>query len=459
MGKKGEDAAGAAPHEEGAAALSSKGEAASGVLSLLGERDRVRGSSQTLEVKIWAAQSRLERGGAAGTVLSLADKTLRADIGALPLRPGQPRRYDLWIAVPDVTPPGLYRGAFGIAQDRAARVAIEIEVLPVTLPPVAKPAGFYLDEAPQWNWFWGLQERRKDQLACDLQFLESLGITGNAPALTAPFGEGMDTFLSDMELASAARNAAPWLAYAAAKRVAARVGPVESAYFLRDAEERAKAAGLVPPVWSVADEPSNADARGFNLRGWVEALRRAVPGIRLGAQLNASADAKLAPLFDVAIVNQGFGTDAADIARTKSSGPEVWLYNTGRFRATAGLWLWLTEASRYIQWHARMPTADPFDPLDGRESDIQMFLPSVEACPAQPDIDRGVFEMAEGLTDQRWLLWLTGQHSAEAEGLAEGLRRRLGGRFERAGALANSDLDAIRDSIAALARKRKLSQK
>jgi hypothetical protein len=412
----------------------------------------------SLDVKVWASQRRLERGGAAGSVLTLAGNTLRADIGAMPLEPGLPRRYDLWVAVPAGTPPGLYRGAFGIAQERAAGVPIEIEVLPVTLPPVTKPAGFYLDEAPQWNWFWGMNERRKDQLACDLRFLEALGITGNAPALTAPIGEGADAFLSDMQMANAAHNATPWLAYAAAKRVAGRVGPVESASFLREAEARARAAGLVPPLWSVADEPGNADARGFNLAGWVQALRTGVPGIKLGAQLNTPADARLAPLFDTVIVNQGYGADAVDIARTKHSGPEVWLYNTGRLRATAGLWLWQTAATRYIQWHARMPTADPFDPLDGREADVQMFLPSVEACPAQPDINRAIFEMAEGLNDQRWLLWLAGQQSPEAAALAGDLQQRFGGRFEKAAALENPDLEAIRDSIVKLARETKLSQ-
>ena len=211
----------------------------------------------------------------------------------------------------------------------------------------------------------------------------------------------------------------------------------------------------MPPVWSVADEPSNAAAQGLNVRGWVQALRERAPGIKLGAQLNSAADRELAPLFDVAIINQGFGIDAATISTLKSRGPDVWLYNTGAYRATAGLWLWLTDASRYVQWHARMPAADPFDPLDGREADVQIFMPSAEACPVQPNLSRAIFDMADGVTDQRWLLWLDTQHTAEAETLARDLRSKIHGLFSEAAALSGRDLDAIRGSIIDLARKTK----
>lgn len=410
-----------------------------------------------LGARIWAAQRRLERQAASDTVLTLADNMLRADTSALPLRHGKSRRYDLWITVPAGAPPGLYKGTLGIAQTNPGQIPIEIEVLPVSLPPLAKAAGFYLDASPQWGWFWGLNVRRKEQLACDLKFLESFGILGNAPALAAPIAEGREEFLADMEIAAASHTAAPWLAYSAAKEVYARVGAEESAAFLKDAEASVKKAGLPPPIWSVADEPSNADSRGFNLQAWVNALRAGVPGILLGAQLNTPADAKLAPTFDVAIINQGFGIDEATISGLKHSGPDVWLYNTGLPRATAGLWLWLTEASRYVQWHARMPTADPFDPLDGREGDVQMILPSAEACTKQPNIHRDLLRMADGLTDQRWLLWLSAQKGAEAEALHKSLRQKFGGRFERVSSLTAQDLDTIRGSIIDLARKAKLS--
>jgi hypothetical protein len=413
----------------------------------------------SLHTLAWAAQRRLERNGASGTTLTLGDSTLSPDLTALPLRAGEMRRYDLWISVPDGTSPGVYRGAFGIAQDPSVRIPIAVEVLPVTLPKAAKPAGFYLEEAPQWSFFWGQKESRRQQLACDLRLLESLGIAGNAPALAMPFAEDEETFLKDMQAAALAHNQPPWLAYSAAKRIAARVGPFESADILKRAEARLRDAGLVPPVWSIADEPSNAEAQGLNLKGWLRTLRIQAPDLRLAAQLNSPSDADLAPLFDVAIINSGFGIDERDIARVKSGGSDVWLYNTGRPRVTAGLWLWLTGASRYIQWHARMPAADPFDPLDGREGDVQMILPGAEPCPAQHGLNRAIFEMADGLTDQRWLLWLSGQSTPEAKALAEQLRLRFQGRYAKAAALSPNELDAIRSSIAGLARKMKLTQR
>jgi hypothetical protein len=412
-----------------------------------------------LDVRVWAAVRKLERLGAGGTVLKPAENALLTDIAAFPLRVGETRTYDLWITIPSDSPPGLYRGSIGIQGSGAETIPIEIEVLPVLLPPAGKAAGFYLDEAPQWNWFYGFQSRRRHQLSCDLKLLESFGILGNAPALSAPIGEGSEDFLSEMEGASAAHNAAPWLAYSAAKRVVGRVGAQESAAWLRGAEERAKADGLTPPIWSVADEPSNADSQGFNIKALVQTLRAGVPGIKLAAQLNSPQDAALAPLFDVAIVNQGFGIDEAIIARLKRSGADVWLYNTGRPRATAGLWLWLTEASRYVQWHARMPTADPFDPLDGREGDVQMIFPSAEACPAQPSIHRDLLRMAEGIADQRWLNWLAAQRTPEAEALAQGIRQRFGGRFDCVRDLSGEDFDALRGSIIELARRAQLSQR
>ncbi len=444
-----------------------------------------------LGVRIWAAQTRLERTGAGDTLLTLSDNMLRADTSALPLRQGQSRKYDLWVNVPAHVPAGTYRGALRLGPppmgvgaavatgnnaaetvsstkakvgprpglDGAQAISVEIEVLPIALPPVGKPAGFYLDEAPQWSWFWGMNARRKDQLACDLALLDSFGIEGNAPALSTPIAEGKAAFVSDMQIAAAGHTSSPWLAYAPAKRLFARVGALESAALLKDVEVQAKAAGLTPPVWGIADEPSNANARGFNLIGWVRDLRALAPGIRLAAQLNTPADAKLAPLFDTVIVNQGFGIDENTLAGLTRSVADVWLYNTGRPRATAGLWLWLTPARRYLQWHARMPAADPFDPLDGREGDVQMIFPSPEACPLQNDIHRGLLHMAEGLIDQRWLLWLAGERTPEAETLTQDIRRNYGGSFERVSGLNEEELNALRESVVALARKAALLQR
>ena len=72
-----------------------------------------------------------------------------------------------------------------------------------------------------------------------------------------------------------------------------------------------------------------------------------------------------------------------------------------KFCAVAGFNLWRSGAKGYLQWHARMPTADPFDPSDGREDDVQFLLPHIVPCPEIQDVDRGLFELAEGIVDLR----------------------------------------------------------
>jgi hypothetical protein len=320
----------------------------------------------------------------------------------------------------------------------------------VRLPPVAKPAGYYLDEAPHATWFPGHEDVRTRQIACDLAVMQSLGLTGSAPALSTPTMTA-GRFEADTLLARRAGVQAPWLGYTPAKRVLGAHGVQAGASIIARVETDMRAQGEIPPVWSVADEPSNPGHPETQLREWVAALRTAAPLARLGAQLNTPADMRLASLFDVLVVNDGFGLDLATLRSAAAKGRDLWLYNTGHPRLTAGLWLWRSPAQRYIQWHARMPTADPFDPTDGREGDVQMIFPSAQTCPAQPTIHRDLLEMAEGVVDQRWLLWLAAQPGTEGRALAEKIRAAAGENW--APARLQADLPHIRESINSLARR------
>jgi hypothetical protein len=140
--------------------------------------------------------------------------------------------------------------------------------------------------------------------------------------------------------------------------------------------------------------------------------------------------------------------------RARTRGKEVWLYNTSLPRLTAGQWLFHSPANRYLQWHARMPTADPFDPTDGREGDVQMVYPSMEACPQTPTIHRDLLEMAEGVVDQRWLAWLASQRDPMAKELAGRLARELGS-WDMARKTTTAQLQIRRESIIAFARGRR----
>ena len=139
-------------------------------------------------------------------------------------------------------------------------------------------------------------------------------------------------------------------------------------------------------------------------------------------QLNHPSQKSVLDAVDVALVNTGYGVSAADISEIKRHGSQAWLYNMPDARLAAGFYLWRVGAQGYLQWHARMPTADPFDPTDGREADIQLLLPTKEICPKIPDIHARLLAISQGIVDLRWLLWLE-QHSNEPA--AGALRARL----------------------------------
>jgi hypothetical protein len=386
-------------------------------------------------------------------VLSLGDSMLAPSATAiLPLRTGEPRSYDIWLDVPADAAPGFWRGVVLIGETQSpTRVPIEIEVLGVRLPPTAKPAGYYLDEAPHATWFPGHEDIRDRQVECDLSLMRSLGLTGSAPALSTPTAQ-TGRFEADMRRALKAAVAGPWLGYTPAKRVLEAQGVQAGASIIARIDQEMRAKGEIPPVWSVADEPSNPGHPETQLRDWISALRAAAPQAKLAAQLNTPADMRLASLFDVLVVNDGFGLDLSILRGASAKGRDLWLYNTAQPRLTAGLWLWRAPASRYIQWHARMPTADPLDPTDGREGDVQMVFPSVQTCPLNPTIHRDLLEMAEGVVDQRWLLWLAAQPDAEARALAAKITAGTGDSWAQA---RQADLPQIRESINHLSRRRR----
>jgi hypothetical protein len=194
-------------------------------------------------------------------------------------------------------------------------------------------------------------------------------------------------------------------------------GPSAAGRAILAADAALAAAGVPAPIWALFDEPGNLGGGGGGPSAVAAELRRAAPGVKLAGQLNHPDDRRYLDSIDVAIVNPGFGIDAGVIEILKAQGQDVWIYNTGAPRFTAGLWLWRTHASRYLQWHARMPTADPFDPTDGREGDVQVFPPMAEVCALRQDIDASLIEMAEGIVDQRWLQWLASRPENAARAL------------------------------------------
>lgn len=413
--------------------------------------DPPRRNGVTLPSRLWGAQAKLERDD---TVLRLRDNRLLADASSLPLAAGVSRGYEIWIDIPRGTAAGVYTGALVVADSNSSRsrsFPIEITVLGVTLPPVTKPSGFYLARAAHLAYFPGLAIERERQVQCDLDTLRGFGLTNTAPPIGGLDRADLGVFAGDLRRAGASGIAPGFLIYNPLHDLVSTQGPNRASDIVARLEDMIRAQGLPQPLWSVADEPSNPDQVNAALPDFVKQLRGKARGVRLAGHLNTPVDEKFAPYFDTLIVNQGFGIDAGGLERLRKSGKGVWIYNTFAPRQTAGLWLWRTAAERYVQWHGRLPTGDPFDPIDGREADFQMLYPSAEICPKQPDIHRDLLRMAEGVIDQRWLLWLDASAAPTAKALAAETRARLPGPFADAKALTRADLELLLSRIMDLA--------
>jgi hypothetical protein len=99
-----------------------------------------------------------------------------------------------------------------------------------------------------------------------------------------------------------------------------------------------------------------------------------------------------------------------------------------------------------------MPTADAFDPTDGREGDVQFLWPTPGVCDP-PDLDPDLLALVEGAEDLRWLAWLEASPAPEAAALAARLRREVPEGWRAAAALPPGAEAGWRAAIVALARR------
>lgn len=395
---------------------------------------------------------RLQRPQAAATLLAAGADHLRADLAALQLQAGLPRRLVVRLRIPSNAAPGSYVGGLQLyAGGRLLRRALKVEVLPVQLPPAPRPVGFYL-EPPAWlDWFPELGGQRADWLRCDLQRLRAEGLSTVAPGLSTPGdAAGRQALLGELAELDAVGYAAPLLAYAPLKRLRAALGDEASAVKLEALRADLQRLALPEPLWALADEPHAEQLD--DLREQAHALHARLPGLRLAGQLNHPRQRPLLEALQVALVNAGYGADRADIDALHAAGVEAWLYNLGHERIAAGFYLWRSGADGLLQWHARLPTAAPFDPTDGREADFQMFYPALQPCASPVDVDARLYALADGLLDLRWLAWLDAQPQPQARALRQSLWDTVPSRWNEARQLPATQLGAWRTRILELAK-------
>ncbi len=398
----------------------------------------------------------LRRSGLSSTLLEPTDRHLRADPKIAAGGQGLPRSLHLHVEIPEKTLAGLYHGMLKVRLgDRLLTAPLLVDVAAVQLPPSDRPAGIYLERPVHFDWFQETADEAASAMACDLSFLQKLGLSGVAPPLPTPnTAETSRDFVQQVQTLTDQGFKSPYLAYAPFKRLLPGLDLEAALERLNRVQSDLLEQNLPLPIWSIADEPSNP-GQNQDLQRITRYARTFAPTARLAGHLNNPEDRAYLALFDLVLLNAGFGVDLDDIQQAQDSGAQVWLYNLAKPRAAAGFYLWRVGAEGYLQWHGRMPTADPFDPTDGREDDVQLLPPMARACPPLHDIDRDLIEIAEGVTDLRWLLWLEqlATRDPRAAELVARLREEIPSEWEHMKSISEQQMDEWRRLIGTLHRE------
>ncbi|MCB1772201.1 MAG: hypothetical protein KDI88_01175 [Gammaproteobacteria bacterium] len=400
------------------------------------------------------AQWRLRRSSLQSTLLVPVQRHLRGDRPPPPAPAGFARLLVVQVDVPDYAPAGRYEGALSVQLDDVEyRKPFGVTVPDVRLPAADRPVGVYLERPVHLAWFEGLGDAAASAWRCDLDQLRRLGLSGVSPGLITPGSTTNEQLLvNEVDAVAAVGFMPPFLAYAPVKRLLESVGLENTVEVMARLSEQTTLQDQSSIAWSIADEPSNA-GRDEPLSRVSRYSRAYAPSAILAAHLNDPGDRRFLDDLDIALVNDGFGVDADDIQSIRKQGVTPWLYNLRNWRAASGFYLWRVGAAGYLQWHARMPTADPFDPTDGREDDVQFLFPAATSCPDVADLDVRLFDIVEGITDLRWLLWLeqAARTGRPAAALLDELREAVPGRWSGVEKLDDAQFDAWRERIVRLA--------
>ncbi|MGL5006714.1 MAG: hypothetical protein ACRC53_04875 [Plesiomonas sp.] len=348
--------------------------------------------------------------------LSVNADYLRSDTQTVPLSPNQPRLLNVALSIPSNTPAGIYKGNIQIkTAHQLINTPFSIKVLDIILPDIPLPIGVYLDKAPHLSWFDANKTNAAAQ--CDMLWLSNSGLTTYAPPLSTPTNDNIQTFQQDLDVAIKLTPSTTLLAYTPLKRAREIMGDNATIARITEIDQQT----TKPIAWSLADEPNINDIP--QLIQFADNLRQKSPKTKLAAHFNHPMQNALLQHINLALINAGFGVDSMQISILKKQDIQVWLYNLGAKRVASGFYLWRSGADGYMQWHARMPTADPFDPTDGREADFQFLYPMTTYCNAIPDVDRSLFAITSGIEDLRWLYWL--DHKSKTLPAAKILRQKI----------------------------------
>lgn len=405
-------------------------------------------NGQSLQVIPRYGHWRYERPEPNATSLILDDSYLRADMENMRLSSQRPRRLYVQVKVPADTLPGDYAGKVQLFSHGKLRLLdYRVRVLPVILPELTRSVGLYLEPPPYYQWFKSMAELASNATSCDLSLLAAHGFSTVAPALTTPDTEASrKAFIQQIRQIKRFGFDNKILAYSPLKRLLKNKGDDRAADDVMALEQQLQDQNLPDIYWSMFDEP--AKDHFAQIINTADLLKERSASFKTAGHMNDENQTELTRVTDLLLINHGADVTEESIHQWQENG-SVWLYNMPKPTIAAGLFLWRSGAGGYLQWHGRMPTADPFDPTDGREGDVIYLYPSASHCAATPDIHRRFLDLHEATLDLRWLQWLENLSSErpEAKQILANLRAEIPSQWERAAVITERKRLEIRKKI------------
>ncbi|MGB0942322.1 MAG: hypothetical protein ACPGUE_07975 [Marinomonas sp.] len=365
----------------------------------------------------------------------------------------------LTIKAPAHLAPGTYTLQLIHKASQQPLDSLSIQLLDVNLADLKKPVGVYLDLAPHLFLSYERKNMADKQLVCDLETLANLDFSGVAPHFPIPKNKGVrQDYQARVQRLVSLGFQPPFLDYAGLKNLRYQFGQDETSKMLTALSQTLDHKPKILAI-SIADEPSNASSKGFALNQMASLVdnshqqNQQAPALLKAAHLNNPKDRRWLGELDIALINHGYGINRQSIQNIRNQDAQVWLYNMPNRRLAAGFFLWKYKLGGYLQWHARMPTADPFDPTDGREDDQQLLPVMAQLCAKVADLHPDLIEIAEGITDHKWLNWLDlmSKSSTPAFKLRQQLLQKIPNSWQRAENLSSQQLQTWRNEIEELA--------
>ncbi len=404
-----------------------------------------------LQVETRYGHWRYERPYPYATSLVLADSFLRSDLDQLTLSNQLPRRVHLQVNIPENAASGSYKGSIQLfSNGQLILKEYTIQVLPFTLPKLDAPIGLYLEPAPYYDWFSHLKKDKPAVYACDLSLLAAHGFSTVAPALATPNSEvNRHIFIQQLHELNKFEFKHSILAYAPFKRLLEN-GHQNTFTSLLKLKEMMAGKSLPKVYWSIFDEP--VEDRFASIAQSAIMLHNPNLAFKTAGHLNHPKQYEISNAADLLLINHGYGVNENSIGMLQK-GSRVWLYNMPVPRLAAGIFLWNSAAEGYLQWHGRAPTADMFDPTDGREGDVVYIYPWHSDCPGTISVHRRFLDLHEATMDYRWLQWLenTSEDSTKAKKLLELIRKAIPKNWKNAEAMSLDRVMDIRRQIIELA--------